>query len=130
MRLNLNPFQPADSRVRLAPDPGDTARCLHVVAAIDHVVAIRSVGRDDKRAVPQLAVKMFGVIAFHPLPATKTHVERPPRRQECREGSHILGRCAATAKRYGEARKSAFIHQAAGANIAHPTGDRIKRFIP
>ena len=78
MRLHLYPFQAAYARIRLAPHARNPARRLDVVAAIDDVVAVRRVGRNDERPVPQLAVKMFGVIALHPLPAAEPHVDRPP----------------------------------------------------
>ena len=130
MRFDLDTFQPADTRIRLAPHARDAARRFDVIAAIDDVVAVRRVRRNDERPVPQFPVKMFRVIALHPLSAAKAHIERSPCRQEGGECSHILGRGAAAAEGYGQPRKTAFVLCPAGAHVAHPPGNGIQRFFP
>ena len=130
MRLDLDALQPARACVRLTLDTRDAARRLDIVAAIDDIGAGERVGGDDEGAVPQLAVKMFRMVALDPLAAAEAEIGRPPRRQERREGAHILGRRAAAAEARREARKPFFVAQAAGADIAHFLGHRVERFVP
>src|SRR5471030_2365614 len=78
MRLDLYPFGAAHPRVGLAPDADNPARGLDVVAAVDDVVHVGRVRRNDEGAVPQLAVKMLGVVALHALSRAEALVHRTP----------------------------------------------------
>ena len=67
MRFNLHALQAANARLRMAPDTHHTTGGLDVVATGDQVIAQRRIGCDDKSAVPELTVQMFGVIALDAL---------------------------------------------------------------
>ena len=130
MRLDLDPLQPAHPGVGLAPHPGDAARGLDIVAAIDDVIAIRRVRGDDERAVPELAVEMLGMVALDALAAAEAEIDRTPGREEGREGPHVLGRRAAAAEADREARIAFCVAQPPGADLAHPAGDDVERLVP
>ena len=130
MRFDLDPLEPAHPCVGLAPDAGDTAGGLDVVAAVDDVVAVGRIGRDDEGAVPELAVKMLRMVALHPLPAAEALIDRPPGRHEGGEGPHVLGRRAAAAEAGGEPGQPLLVDDAVLADLAHLRGHDVERLVP
>ena len=102
MRLDLHPFHAAFARIGVAPYTDHTARRFHVGAAGNHVIAHRRVRAHGECAVPEFAVQMFGVGAFHALPRAKAHVDRAPGGEERGESAHIGLRRAAAAEIRGD----------------------------
>ncbi len=130
MRLHLHPLGTAHARIGLTPDADHAAGGLDVVAAVDDVVDVRSIGRHDERPVPQFTVQVLGVIALHSLAGTVSLVDRSPCRHEGREGSHVLhGRTAATG-RGCQARCALLIQQALGPNLAQFCANDVQRLVP
>src|SRR5262245_21994215 len=80
--------------------------------------------------MPQLAVKMLRVVALDALPAAEAEIGRSPSREERRERSHVLGRCAAAAEARGETREARFVGQPLGADLAQLAGDDVERLVP
>ena len=130
VRLDLHALHAAHACPRVPPDAGDAARGLDVGAARDQVIAQRGVRRDDECAVPELAVQMLGVVALDALAGTEAHVDRPPRRQERREGAHVRLRRAGAAEAGGHPRVAGFVGQPLVAHRLQARGDQLERLVP
>ena len=67
VRLDLHALVAAHARPGVARHRARAAGGFDVRTDRDHVVRERRVGRDRERAMPELAVQVLGVGAFHPL---------------------------------------------------------------
>src|SRR5579863_9496431 len=98
---------------------------LDIGAKRNNIARVGRIGGDGECAVPEFAVKMFGVDAFDALPRTETVVDRPPRREKSRKRTHVIGGSAAVAKADGEAREAGLVNLASVADVFQPLGDGV-----
>src|SRR6516225_6620008 len=130
MRLDLHALHSALARVGMALDAAYAAGGFHIGAERHEIIAQRSVGRDGKTAVPELAVEMLGVIAFDALTAAKAHIDGTPCGEESGQGPHIGGGRAAAAEARCESWIPGFIEEAPRPRVFELCRDQIKRFVP
>src|SRR5271166_5522863 len=102
VRFDLHTLHAALACIGMALDATNAARRLDIGAQGNEILAQRRVRRDREGAMPQLAVKMFRVVAFHALARAEAHVHRAPCGKEGRQRPHIGGRRAAAAEARGE----------------------------
>ena len=130
MRLDMDALGAPRAGVGLAPDADHAGLRLGIRAAVQDEVHIGRIRRHDEGAVPQLAVKMFGVVALNALAGAEALVDRPPGRHEGRECAHILHRRAAAAGRCRQPRMAVFVDQPLGAHLAELLADDPERLFP
>ena len=115
--FDLNPFESAHARIRVAPHAGNPAGRFDIASERDHVACSGRVRRDDEGTVPQFAVEMFGVIALHALSAADSEIDRAPGREKRRQGSHIALRRSAAAETGRDARITGIVDKTARADV-------------
>ena len=130
MRFDLNALHAAHPGIGMTPDARDTARRVAVMAAGDDVVTAGRVRGDDKGAVPQLAVKMFRVIAFDALAGTEAEIDLTEGRQQRREGAHILGRRSTAAEAGRDFGIAGRIGRAVFQDVFELIADGVQRLVP
>src|SRR5262245_4754247 len=80
--------------------------------------------------MPQLAVKVLGVIALDALPAAEAPVDRAPGGEEGRQRSHVGGRRSAAAEARRQPWITGGIEQPLRAGGVQALRDQVKRLVP
>ena len=115
----------------MALDATDTGRGFNVCAKGNVEFTQRCIGTDRETAVPELSIKMLGVLTLDPLTAAEPEVDGPvPGTKESRKRTHVGGGCATASKARCQTRVTGFIYRPDVLNSVQFPGDRIEGFFP
>src|SRR6516162_7098877 len=130
MRFDLYAFHAALACIGMPLHAANPAGRFDISAERNEVLAQRRICRNGEGAMPEFAVKVFGVIAFNPLTGAEAHVDRTPGREEGGQRAHIGGWRAAAAKARRDPRIAGLVELTRGPGVVELGSDQIERLIP